>query len=669
MHTRSRRRSEYYENAQKRTLRETAPEAVRELGSTAVRRAAGAAESAKGFAGRTVVGRAAGKVAGKVADSTVGKTVGHAASSVAGKVAGVATDAVHAAPGVARAGVETVKSGAEKVKSGVDVIKSDVHKIDEKIPFYHSREYHREVKRGDKEAKKQRKAEKSSSKRMRGWNAQYYEEGSAEYQAHLDELCMNILKEQKSFIDYSTDMQAWLDERAAKEKSDEQNERYCRNMFDYCISPLQHGVSAESVVDTIGLYVGMSLFSKEFRATVGSEVQQLFLPVRDKIGSLNADYKDREVERNLRKANAIIKHFGKEPSALENCDPPVSTSKWDRPKVQWAKDYIEKHYEGENAAKHAARMKMKADEIAMAKNHGRIPLNPETAALQKLNLMHNYYEQSHDPSLSAADVVKLTEQYEGALSTLGKLMEHDKVNITEMNQSFRTIVGQLTAVHPEYECEFSNLVYDNVVKADGKETEAPSPDSKDIRVCYTWQGEYLNSETGELYDSDFSVREVMDKPQHMMRATQSLYNIYSKMQTADDLFAAMNSTWFVKAQKRYESIMGADFKVLDARDPLDRPRDAVAATQECFNQAMEYWVYGRGGRGETPVDTITEIVNGKRVTKNLYEGNHYGECARLVELLQAWQEEEKQRTGRNADFGEFDVSDAGENGGYGYGES
>lgn len=670
METRARRRSDYYASAKKRKLsgfdksgdseNPGAKDAVHDFADKVVMRASGAAA----YAGKTKVGKQVVKAANTRAGKAVGGVVTGAANSVAGaakSAAGATVRAASAVPGAVEAGVGAVKHAAETVKTTASA-------VDKKVPFYQSRSLNREIKRGDKAAAKELKAEKAVKRQTREFDRMYHREGSDEYQAYIDELCMNILGEQKSFVDYVTDMQAWMDEREARKDFEERNEKYCRNMFDYCISPLQHGVSAESVADTLGLYIGMSLLSKEFRETVGSEIQRLVQPVRERVGSMNADFKDREAARNARKAEAIVRHCGYDPSSLQD----IPDMRTQRPKLQWAAEYLSEYEEGANTAKHEARMKMKRDEIAMAKNHGRIPLNPETAALQKLNLMHTYYTKLRDPSISKEDASKLEGEYKTAEGVLQKLMEHDKVDEADMNVSFRTIVGQLTAVHPEYECEFGSLVYGDIVKSDGKAVDAPDVVrnnlSKDSGQVYAWRGEYHYAGSGQDYTRAFDVRLVQDRDAHKKEAVAALDKVYKNVDTADDMAALLTSDWMVKMQKRFETIMGSDYRVLDAREPGDRPRDAIADTQACFDEAMNRWLYGhdptfqmsdlskKDDAGNFENKNIESVIYRERGKPPLviFKNNHVGESQRLSELLEPLCDKFAAQSGRNVgDMGDF----------------
>ena len=629
MHTRARRRADVLENAQKKKL---TPADVTDTIGDNLNRAGRRAAGALNFAAHTKPGKKVANVGKVVADSKVGQTVADAAGKAVDKTVDFGERAAEFGSGAVRTGVNAAKTGADVVHSGVEKVKSGAHAIDTKIPLYEFRSQRRVYKKEDKATEKSARAEekvaRKTTRARKAWNNQFYDEGSKEYEEHLDELCMNILDEQKSFVQYDTDMQDWLTMAKARKEMDERSERYCRNMFDYCISPLQHGISPESVVDTIGLYVGMSILSKDFRDNIGSELQRLALPVRDRLGSRHADYKDREVARNLRKADAIMRRYGHDPTGLELCDPP-------RPKVQWAQEYLESHYTGENAEKHAAQMRMKADEIAAAKNHGRIPLNPETAALQHLNFMHVYYTKMRDPDLDAEGIKKLRLEYDAAIKTLDDLMEFDKVDRGDMHKSLRTIVGQLTSQYPDYECEFTELAFESCVKADGKKTERPSMDADNPDIVYTWQGEYLGKD-GHPFVKSFSPRGILDTDAHQAAIYEYYNDVFSKMQTADDMVAAIDSVWYEKTAQRFKSMMQSDFAVLDVRDGFTTPRRADAVFETACGQAIEAWREAH----EDQIPRFGELLD------KIYEREH---------------------PGRNADFGPDDVEDtSGYDGGADY---
>lgn len=474
------------------------------------------------------------------------------------------------ASSAARTVGDGVRFAGAQVKAGAD-------RIDQHLPAYEARKA-RSEERAERRA--ERKGRKAYAREMRAWEKQYYDTDSVEYERHIDELCYHILDEQKSFVEYATDMKSWMKEADARKEMDRRNDEYCRNMFDYCVSPLQHGISAESVVDTIGLYVGMSMFSPEFRNNIGAELDRLMMPLRDRVGERAAMKKDKILERNLRFAKAIEKRAGHECSNLEMCDPPATPGRT----AKWAKEYIASHYSGENLVAHKARMQARAEQISMAKNRGRVPLSPETAALQQLNFMHNYYKLQRDPSLNQEDVAK---DYKTATETLKELMKRDGVDQGDFNQSFRTIVGQLSSRFPELECEFGGLAFDDYVKSDGELSEHPSKKLGEKAPCYTWQGEYISRETGKPYDGGFYTRGTYDVDVYKLKMGKYFTDIFDKMDTPEKLRAALESPWMEKVQDRFITMMSADFPYLDKTSPLDSPRDPYRTFDEVIASVGE----------------------------------------------------------------------------------
>ncbi len=441
---------------------------------------------------------------------------------------------------------------------------------------------------------KQRKAEYKAD--LKDWNMKYVEAGSAAERAHLDRLCENILGEQMDYIQFVDSGEAWESEAAAKKETDKMNREYCRNMFDYCISPLQHGVTAESVVDTLGIYVGMSLFSKDFRNMVNPEVQKLMLPIKDMLGKGGAGIRDHFVKRNLQFADFIERTAGGKRSALEHQDPPVSDIDADRSDkkgflAKWAEKYKSNHYYGQNADAHARKMEAYRDRIEAAKNYGRVPLNPETAALQQLRIKHTYYMQLRDPEIDPDEADK---NFTNARHMLGRLMKADGVQPEDMASSLRTIVGQICAAHPEYECEFSDFYLDEVVKAGLPKDIRPELDNPVGTPTSVWTGEYVQRNVigpdGEQmpYVGDFRVRAPMDVSGPMdengnkQKGHKELMHDYFvgllKGHSFDEMHEILMSKPAQKALNRFAEVMETDFKYFDALDAKngvtrDKPRD------------------------------------------------------------------------------------------------
>ena len=129
--------------------------------------------------------------------------------------------------------------------------------------------------------------------------------------------------------------------------------------------------------------------------------------------------------------------------------------------------------------------------LSMAQN-GRLPLTPESAAVMHLGFCKNAYNLMREPG---ADRDKILKDYKSAVTTLRSMAKDDGISPDVLNQSIRTIAGQLIERDPKLSICFEELSFRGVKRGAGKVEN----------MTETWKGEYLDA-SGEAFAGAFNPR-------------------------------------------------------------------------------------------------------------------------------------------------------------------
>lgn len=393
------------------------------------------------------------------------------------------------------------------------------------------------------EAKRERKAAGLASEQ---WHREYKTTGSSAHQKYVDKLVYDISKCEADFITYDTDMEKWLDPKKARYDMELRKHEYCRNMFDYCISPLQHGVDTDTVLSCIGLYVGMSLFSKDFKRTVNTEVAAALMPVTERLGARNARVKDKRIERDKKFADTLERITGH--------------------KIPILSARAARHESGENMQRHDEKVQELRDRVLRGRNGGRVPFTAETGAIQYLNFMHQYYNAVREPD---ADVETVDKRMKSALDTLFQLCERDGVQLDDMFESVRTCAGHAMAVEPALQCEFEELGYENYRKT------APVRTTDPLGRCFdVWRGGFEDAE-GRPLDGPLTVREPQDVEEHQAAIEAYMHDVFDGMESMHEVAGVLSSDNFQVLQSRFLAMMQGDFMYYDSQDRHRTGKDPV----------------------------------------------------------------------------------------------
>ena len=322
----------------------------------------------------------------------------------------------------------------------------------------------------------------------------YVKAGSVEEAQYLAQLQADILAVDDDFIQYVQNAGKPKDGKVETEM-DLMNRYYCQRMLLSCVEPLSKGVGADSVVDSIGMYVGMCLTSPDFRKEIGASVR---------------DTMHAAVERKAEKAG---------------------------PNSIWAKQ---------------------RDKILQEQNQGRLPLTPKSAALMEIGFSRRAYDEMRKPGTNidevmrqyqkAIDMLHTTARHDGidaqvlrqtTNTIIGQMMEKDPSLIKYFNETAYDGVSR-----GEYHTVTETIQTDHGPEQVSKEVwsgEFQNDDGSVFTGSFTprrpkAQEEHVNNMgnflRGEFYDCRTAdqLREKMHDENH-----KQVRNLYMEMMLADGM--------------------------------------------------------------------------------------------------------------------------------------
>ena len=170
----------------------------------------------------------------------------------------------------------------------------------------------------------------------------YVKSGSQEESEYLDDLRDKITETNVDYMDFVSE-HANLNEKGELDTTmDMMNRYYMHGMMLACTQPLQQGVNPTSIVQCLGMRIGMCMVNPDFRKECGKAQRDLLYPVVDKLAQ--------ELPENSKLA-----------------------------------EY--------------------RDKIIKEQNHGRIPFSPESAALTELGMIKRAYEDMREPGANVDEIM------------------------------------------------------------------------------------------------------------------------------------------------------------------------------------------------------------------------------------------------------------------------
>lgn len=143
----------------------------------------------------------------------------------------------------------------------------------------------------------------------------YVEVGSAEEQALLNDYYQEVTNVNEDFVDYVKNHQdIRKKEQYVAKMNDTMNEYYNRRLMMACYAPMVKGINGDTMLEAMGMYAGLYMFSKSFRENVQFKRQSRLI---DKLNAKIDKHPDREklVER---RDNLLKDKYGTLPLSPES---------------------------------------------------------------------------------------------------------------------------------------------------------------------------------------------------------------------------------------------------------------------------------------------------------------------------------------------------------------
>lgn len=298
-------------------------------------------------------------------------------------------------------------------------------------------------------------AKKKVNRRVSEFDRSGSRRGSESYAAELERYRKGIEAERQAMIDFTAYAQDILERGRLHHMTPElrmRQEIFQKRMALMALTPLQEGVSADSILESAGMFIGLYLASPDMRKGIQKAKAGLF---------------SRAINRSI-----------------ENGVDPNGN------KVQ--------------------RYRRMRDHYLAKANDGRVPFTAETAALYDIGLQQQAFDQMKKAG-SKEGVDEVKTQFEQARKSLMDLAVNDGVNFDDIVHAEHIIVGKRMEVDSHSADLFYETTFGGFTKDDGKEVTHLSygADGKPyMRKDTVWSGGFGKGEGDDrkAFDGLFTPR-------------------------------------------------------------------------------------------------------------------------------------------------------------------
>lgn len=300
----------------------------------------------------------------------------------------------------------------------------------------------------------------------------------------LDDLVKQKTSLQMDYIDFPAKHAEWQNYASTQATVDKQNRMYYMALLGICAVPLRRGVNVHSVATCIGMYAGICALNPNFRKNIKGIVREAMLPYYDQV---------HDMFPNSRFAKLIDK-------VLPN-----------------------------------------KEQVLIDRNYGRLPLTPETAALQRLGWIEKAYKDMRKPGNDPNEVM---HKFNDACRALDDLCAKDGVSKEDVSEKMQSYIMMRVQENPEnerYYAEFDNgrcsLSTQNVYaeNADGtvevRKVAQPTVDPMTGKRVYCYDAHSSNG----IYTGDFTPRMPSDMQHHYRRVNEMCRDYVDTVETLNDL--------------------------------------------------------------------------------------------------------------------------------------
>lgn len=373
-----------------------------------------------------------------------------------------------------------------------------------------------------------------------GWSKSSVQVGSPAYNRHLNKLEDDVAAAGKEMVFFADNMQEWSNPKTAEAKARKWNDQYCEYMINLCAGPVSMGLTGESVMESIGLCVGMAVVSKDFRSRINAHARNALLPISEKMATNRAAFMDKVCPR------------GKGEMSRQE-------------EVEGKYEVRRQHYQA-------------------ALNGGRVPLTEEAVGTKYLGFCQQAYTMMRQDTPDMADLrVQIgdarakgedmrAERLQGQLdmlekqrnesvmnsfnkasSTLQTVAEMDGISQDMFVHGVHKVYGKMVDRHPEMEAMFAETAFGDVDKHYVEVT-----DKKTGRISHYWDGEFMNKETGEPFRMLMTPRPPYTRSQCVGRIADVYGSIYEKCDTMEDIDRLHQNSQFAMMEPYFYKIAKDD---------------------------------------------------------------------------------------------------------------
>lgn len=282
---------------------------------------------------------------------------------------------------------------------------------------------------------------------------------------------------------------------------------YAQMMVVSAMRPLQQGVNANSVLQTLGMTTAMFITSKNFRSLVGEMRPRFLSAIKDKIAErVTSEGRDRIALRKAAKA--------------EEKGKPLSA---------WWQSRLDRMERG-----------------------NRDPFTTRSAAMTEVSLIESAYAAMRDPrvpeSERAEHIKNVQQSFTSAMGILNAYVHDDGLDREEVSQAARVIIGQRLEAEPELASVFMETGHGQFVKTDSQEVVVDRTGRKE-RV---WDGSFVDAVTDKVViGGSFQLRMPGTRGDHVVMCSRTLEGELEDAKSLNELNDIFSSYTAAGVVRRY----------------------------------------------------------------------------------------------------------------------
>ena len=381
----------------------------------------------------------------------------------------------------------------------------------------------------------------------------------------------------------------------SEKKLDAMHQVYVQMMMQGCLRPLSRGVNPTSVIQTMGTMAALTALSPDFRNQVG----QFAKPVRDQIqqkidgrvrsvGASAQEAADRSNELLDARVDEFKKKLAKNPELAEDEGFMARHDKAVR-RQQDKRSQREDHL--------SKKWRKRLEKIEHRDRGSRMPYTEESAAMTEIGLMENAFWKMRDPS---TDTGEIHDSYRAMRKRLHEQMADDGLDMDQVRQYEKMIIGQRMEHEPELRLMFNGLAQGRFHKAPPHEEKLAGTD----KVRSVWRGEFVDVDGASLNGGMFTLRRPMNAQEHQVQLSKAMsVSIEDARNKGSEAFAGHMFGYLVGFAARGQGV-----------DPATVPEAVRRPVEQCETMLASMEIDGLSPEEQRTVysnafaDTMSEMV-------------------------------------------------------------